>query len=543
MEWTGYFDEERLNRGYDYFINSRVFNLVISDNSIISKVEGSHKRVYDVKIELADDEINGMYCDCPYALNDLNCKHMVATLYKYDEINKHKLDHVIGDNYDNTVQFNEILKNVDEIRLKRYIYENYVDDDEFKDKLIGTFQGEITPEDLDNYENMLNNIFEVDVVELYNENGYYEQSPFQRYLLDFIDTKIDLLYNRGEYDYVLQLLFIIYDNITLKEDVNQFIDIKEVVDSCNYYAHKVIEKQSKEDNDVVFDYLINKISYDYNPVISDYLLMICYDNFKNKSYSKTLLNAIDKVLENHDSEMLALYKYKLLLRLEYPINEVNDYLYSNTYYDSILEILVNRKIDDNEIREAIDLINQRDGELSFDYTLLLLSLYQLDDDKANTRRILKQILYEDNIKSIDYIRQLKSTYTKDEWIIERRNIVKFLNENSSYDILNELFIDEKLYDDLFINIINNCPTDYIEDYRRYYEDKYHEDIIKHYKRVILEKSKYSKHRGDYSLLVDYIERMLTYPDSGEDVRELIDTLINKYPNKKLLKELLLNINT
>jgi len=543
MEWTEYFDEERLNRGYDYFINSRVFNVVISDNSIISKVEGSHKRVYDVKIELIDDEISSMYCDCPFALNDLNCKHMVATLYKYDEINKHKLGYVMDDKYDNLVQFNDILNNIDEVRLKRYIYENYMDDEEFKDKLIDTFQSEITPEDLDNYENMLNNIFEVDVVELYNENGYYEQSPFQRYLLDFIDTKIDLLYNRGEYDYVLQLLFIIYDNITLKEDVNQFIDIKEVVDSCNYYAHKVIEKQSKEDNDVVFDYLINKISYDYNPVISDYLLMICYDNFKNKSYSKTLLNAIDKVLENHDSEMLVLYKYKLLLRLEYPINEVNDYLYSNTYYDSILEILVNRKIDDNQIREAIDMINQRDGELSFDYTLLLLSLYQLDDDKANTRRILKQILYEDNIKSIDYIRQLKSTYTKDEWIIERRNIVKFLNENSSYDILNELFIDEKLYDDLFINIINNCPTDYIEDYRRYYEDKYHEDIIKHYKRVILEKSKYSKHRGDYNLLVDYIERMLTYPDSGEDVRELIDTLINKYPNKKLLKELLLNINT
>mgnify|MGYP003293994498 CR=1 FL=1 len=116
-------------------------------------------------------------------------------------------------------------------------------------------------EDFDNYENMLENIFNIDVIELYNENGFFQEAPFQKYLENFLNDKISLLFKNKEYSYVVQLLYIIYENISQKDDVTQYIDIEDILKECNYYMEKVIEVQDSNENEEIFNYLINKIRF------------------------------------------------------------------------------------------------------------------------------------------------------------------------------------------------------------------------------------------------------------------------------------------
>ena len=66
MNWKELFDEDRLDRGYNYYIQDKVYDVILTDDSITSKVEGSRSNIYEVKINFKDDDIDSLYCTCPY---------------------------------------------------------------------------------------------------------------------------------------------------------------------------------------------------------------------------------------------------------------------------------------------------------------------------------------------------------------------------------------------------------------------------------------------------------------------------------------------
>ena len=75
------FSKRILDRGYDYYFDERVEDLRINSNRIKAVVNGTD--FYHVEIKLNGNKIIGMSCDCPYALDGHNCKHMAAVLYEW----------------------------------------------------------------------------------------------------------------------------------------------------------------------------------------------------------------------------------------------------------------------------------------------------------------------------------------------------------------------------------------------------------------------------------------------------------------------------
>lgn len=49
---------------------------------------------YQVEIEIHDDRIQDVFCDCPYAEDGNYCKHMAAVLYEIEE-GRTESDHAI----------------------------------------------------------------------------------------------------------------------------------------------------------------------------------------------------------------------------------------------------------------------------------------------------------------------------------------------------------------------------------------------------------------------------------------------------------------
>ncbi|MBQ6219378.1 MAG: hypothetical protein IJJ47_06585 [Methanosphaera sp.] len=537
MLWDEYFDEDRLNRGYDYYIKDKVFDIILTDDYVTAKVEGSKQNIYEVKITFKDEKIDSLYCTCPYCYADFNCKHMVATLYKRDEILKNKEYDISDENYNKILIFEDILKKIDETTLKKFIYDSLKDNEDFVEKFINEFQTEFSPEDFDNYENMLENIFNIDIVELYNENGFYEESPFHKYLLNFINNKISLLYKNREYDYVLQLLYIIYDNIGQKKNVKQYIDTDEILRTCNYYIEQVIDHQDKMENDEVFNYLITKINYDYNPETSNYLIDICLKKFNTLKYNKELEKVIDYLVENYENEDLIIYKFKIMQRLNYDSHQKENFLKENKKYKNVMKLMISQKINQNDYNVAIELLEENKSihgnTDSLDDTLLLFNLYKIINDKNNVKKELKEIIYEFNIKDMMYINELKELCTANEWNRETNNLINFYNESYEYEFLNILYINEKRYEDLFINVTKNCNVESIEKYRKYYEESHSKEILDFYQNLILESSKTAKHKGAYNVIINYLNTMLTYTDSVNQVESLIKVLKNKYKNKSL----------
>lgn len=541
MNWKELFDEDRLTRGFEYYLENKVYDVILTQNSITSKVEGSRSKIYDVNINFDDNGIDSLYCTCPYSYADFNCKHMVATLYKMEEIQNNTFSSIVAKTEDNNL-FTELIATVDQKQLRRYIYEKFKDDTSFKDDFINKFQQEITPEDLYNYENMLENIFNIDVVELYNENGFYQEAPFQKYLENFINEKISLLYKNGEYSYVTQLLYIIYDNISQKDDVTQYIEIDEILKQCNYYMEKIIDAGTPVEKEEIFNYLINKIRIDYNIKTSKYLIDVCLNKYQSKVFLKQLDEILDELINNQQniSDDVLLSKYELMNKLGYTTTEKRRFLEENKSIEKVMRILVNEEINKGNYENAIEYLNynmdMHGKTYSLEETLLLLSLYNTLKDMENVVRVLKIIIYDFNVEDMDFIIQLKNSMDENQWYDEKIKLIEFYKDNYSYNFLNSLYVEEKDYDNLFLNITSNCQITVIEDFKQYLLDKYNDEILKIYRQVVLNEAKSSKNISGYTLIINYLDLMINYKNSSMIVKDLISVLKNKYNQRKLFME-------
>ncbi|MBQ6444326.1 MAG: SWIM zinc finger family protein [Methanosphaera sp.] len=542
MNWEKLFDEERLIRGYDYFLRDKVFDVIITDKYISSKVEGKRNNIYEVQVNFDNDEINSLYCTCPYSYSKTYCKHMVATLYKLDEINQNKNDNI--NKSDSIFLFKDVLKDLDENKLKKYLYDNYKDNEEFTSKFINEFYSNFTYEDYLDYENMLNNIFKIDLVELYNENGFYQESPYHRYLINFINTKINSLYDNEHYNYVLQLIYSIYENIAEKENISDYLNVEDILSSCNYYLENIIDLDDMTLNVSIYDYILSNLKYNYDYNITPNLVGIAVDKNISTSYLKQLDEAICSLLKQdiQVNEDLLLYRYRIMNKLSYPINDLNKFLYDNRHYYKIMDLLINKEITSNNLDTAILLLNENreiHGKLySLEDTSTLIDLYIFTDNYPKAVSEIKNIIFEFDIQDITYINLLKQYQSSEEWKLSMEEIIRYYSDNNNYNFLNQIYVNEGLYDKLYVNIRDNCLLDSFDEYKEYLDEKYHDEILILYKKEILEQAKTAKYIGAYNVIVNYLTTMLGYTGSKDVVEDTIGILKNKYKNKQMLMELL-----
>lgn len=82
MVWQDLFQEIILERGYDYYLTDHIAEMTVDGDLIKAIVQGDD--AYDVEIECVKGNPIAFYCDCPYAIEDRNCKHMAAVLFNYE---------------------------------------------------------------------------------------------------------------------------------------------------------------------------------------------------------------------------------------------------------------------------------------------------------------------------------------------------------------------------------------------------------------------------------------------------------------------------
>ena len=76
------FFDKIIERGIEIYLSDKIFDIKQKDNIYTCKIEGSE--IYDISISFKknSDEIDKMYCTCPFAQEGNNCKHIYALLLK-----------------------------------------------------------------------------------------------------------------------------------------------------------------------------------------------------------------------------------------------------------------------------------------------------------------------------------------------------------------------------------------------------------------------------------------------------------------------------
>ena len=81
-DWKEEFAPHILARGKKYYEERKVRCIQRCGNTYIASVEGTED--YEVEISFAEEKIEQMRCNCPYAPEN-NCKHMAAVLFSLED--------------------------------------------------------------------------------------------------------------------------------------------------------------------------------------------------------------------------------------------------------------------------------------------------------------------------------------------------------------------------------------------------------------------------------------------------------------------------
>ena len=81
--WKQMFTSKILDRGYAYYTDGLVEDLFRDGDTITAVVNGTED--YEVAFIFDGNEIEELFCTCPYAEDGFYCKHMAAVLYELED--------------------------------------------------------------------------------------------------------------------------------------------------------------------------------------------------------------------------------------------------------------------------------------------------------------------------------------------------------------------------------------------------------------------------------------------------------------------------
>lgn len=194
MEWETCFQKRILDRGYDYYFDERVEDLRITSNRIKAVVYGTHP--YHVEIKLNGNKIIGMSCDCPYAQDEHNCKHMAAVLYEWQL----RVTHPEIDSY-------QLVEDASEEDVRSFLIQVLDDNPNLVESFKHYTQNEIS------LDTMIDDL--EGVCDSYSDGYHYIDYEFSRDFCDnyedAVDKWLDVLKKRDQYSLAFRFLLKAYE--------------------------------------------------------------------------------------------------------------------------------------------------------------------------------------------------------------------------------------------------------------------------------------------------------------------------------------------
>lgn len=540
MKYSEYFNRDVLDRGYDYYISNMITEINLVKNRLKAKVDGSGYIPYDVEIKFNDTgEITSLYCSCPYAY-DANCKHMAAVLYKLEDMKE---------NTNKQSKFKEVLNNTDEFKLKKYLFDYFKYDNEFIDNYINEFKTVYTKSDEKEYMSVLDEIRKLDETIDYEEYRY-NYDPYSKsvenpakLLEDFIDNIVVSLYNKKEYDILINVLNKIYDLLDNFNNVDALYET-EIEGDCLGFSMSIPQFLSEDKKEEHFNFLEKSVLKNPLTLRAQEYITVMLECYKTSKYQKRICKLIDKILKADYNCLPPIYaksKYDIIKENDFPIEQQEQILEKYYKRDSwIKDTYIDFSIENKNYKKAIELLKEEPVIDRERISNKLIELYELTNNTEGVKGELRYLIYESyyNANRFENIFKLKEFSSSDEWITEKDHIIDYYKQHQDYDTLNAFYIEEEDYEKLYENILENCSIKTLEKYKKYYIDNHAEDIKKIYKDLIIESSKTARNNSRYNEILGYLRILNTYPDGENIVKNLVEELKNKYKTRKKFIELL-----
>lgn len=555
-------DTTILNRGYDYFLNEAVTHLEhMKLGTWSSLVEGSQD--YSVVIKLDNDKIKEWDCDCPYDYGPI-CKHVVATLYAIENMNKNPdINKKIKSNKTTKKpsSLDEIFSKVSKQELQDFITNSLMGYGYgIESALLARFGQYISGDYREKYQKIVKNIFS-SVDDLYDP--YNRNSDLSFTLSDSIYALIDSSKSLIENNKLIEASIIC--QCLIEEFAN---NIENVDDNVGYILENVFETfqslfANVDENlkDELFYYCLKEYpkgkyqDYGYD----DNFLFCLQELISNKEHQDIFIEMLDAQIQQAKRTDSS-YQYIKYHKIKYNFfvgNEDHEQasllLSENLQHQEFRAIAIDKAIKSKEFPQAKKLclngikIAQENSQLG-SISDLQNFLLQIAEEEKDSDEICKwsEILFNKTYRDMFYYKKLKSATPKNQWVEKCESIIDKIKGRNAYggygdaDDLAKIFIVEKYFDRLLKLLqLNADKIQFIDSYAQSLSKLYPEQIVDLYASGI---RKYAEKTGRpiYNQLVEYIKAMSVISNSKFMVEELIQYFKGKYKNRPAMMEILSN---
>ncbi len=535
------FNTRILSRGYEYYEDGLVEDVLLKGNIVTAKVLGTE--TYDVSVEIDNGIFIDGDCTCHYASDGSYCKHMAALLYYLDNEN-------LDENNNYTTKEKEIrdsLKTINKIELDDFLVELLIEDRDVYDKFRLRFNKSFPSLTIEDYENKIYSAIESSA----GRDGFIDYHESWDYTKNMhkITSEVNTLVDNGEYDLAFEVAKTILETIPETDIDDSNGSTGEVADSCIEIIERILEYILYDENILakkILDYILNETKTEYlsnysielSPLLDLYVerniyldeiekgLLDALELGKSKKYFWNAKHYVDILVDIYNKEGA---KEKI-------INLLKKYSADG---DICLK-LVEEYLKEDNVKDAIILLKTRLKEDSNrDYAYKLSDIYLKENMMEEYKDILYQLLFEYDKYDIDVYKKIKHLYSKQEWLKESENIINRITKEERFhfydDKLLRIYIEEKKYDDMY-NLLKDKDMSTIMEYEQFLLPKYNKELISIYVKCCKNFASKAYNRSMYSELARDMLHIKKMKNSENEYTKLFEEMREKYRNKHAMRD-------
>ncbi len=533
MEWETYFQKRILDRGYDYYFDERVEDLRINSNRIKAVVSGTD--FYHVEIKLNGNQIIGMFCDCPYAQDGHNCKHMVAVLYEWQLRVTHP-----------EIDSSQLVEDASEEDIRSFLVKMLENNPNLVESFKHYTQNEIS------LDTMIDDL--EGVCDSYSDGYDYIDYEFSRDFCenyeDAVDKWLDLLKKKDQYSLAFKFLLKAYEvfhKLDIEDNGGETGALSVIIISQWANVIKCMDDLERLEAFAELGQYLNSMRDYYD---RQKILEIFFDCLNGKEFLKLKLDFMKEQLdyiESHDDIFnreyalegfvkmyLDLLKKSRASKKEISAVHKKYWEYIPIRMDCVYTCINNKEYDKalDYIDECIDLEYENQDRMKFNIKLKK-GIYKKQGNTKAYRKELKNLIFFFNDTDIEDYIELRSCYLDKEWIKERDSIIEQLTPGR---FLCEILETEQLYEQLIDVLLRSGDKYLLHQYTDILSEKYPEQLLQVYQETVEKQAESKGSRKHYYQIVEELRIMKSITGGDKVVDEIIKRWKVQYKNRSAMMD-------
>ncbi len=550
MKWMDLFAGHILKRGSGYYEVGRVRNLVVEGDRIEALVEGSEP--YDVQISMENGSVKEMTCNCPYANDGNNCKHMAAVLFAWQEgLSQKSPDFEDREEHESV---RDLVGRTDDKSLKEFLVRQLEQDQELLYRFQQFNDCDLSLEDLLLLRGRIDGIFSAHE----DRSGFIHFArvgSFETDLIALIDGELANLVSFEHQEEAFDLSAYLFLRLGQQDLDDSMGSTMTIADACSSLWEKILLTCDLAVKEKMFRWMLMHLRGLVVDYMEEYLEDFLRAHFREPVFVNRLIEHIKERVSAHQrdphdwsnrysAEKWAIWQLEVLLENGASDDQVISYCEEHLVLDEVRKRYAAWRQERGEIDQAIVLLreglDETDGwsGLQRDYSVQLKNLYfDCQDHEAYEQELWSLVLKYDKGK-LEWFRALKNLYPEVEWIEKRERVFEIVGWG---DRLAELYKEEGLFDRLLTLVINDQGLYLMNQYEAHLKDRYPEELLSKFVSEVEEMASVSSNRKKYREIVAILRRMHGYPSGKQQVETIVGRWKKAYKRRSAMMEELLRL--